>query len=287
MTAIARASAAARDPKFVRRLLRITTFLVLVAISLAILLPFIWTLLTSFKPDTDVVRYPPQLWPRSFTFQHYVDIWHRIPYARLFLNTVIFAGGVTLISLSFDSLTAYALARLEFPGRNVLFLAVLVTMMLPFQVTLIPLFSLLSHLDWINTYQGLIIPRATNAFGIFFLRQFFLSIPKDLEDAARADGASEFRIYWQVILPLSVPALLTLGLFHFMYNWNDLLWPLIVTTDTSMQTLPAGLALFMGEHVIEYGLLMAGSVLALLPMIIMFLMIQRKFVEGIATTGFK
>jgi multiple sugar transport system permease protein len=287
MATIARASAAARNPEFVRRLLRITTFLVLVAISLAILLPFIWTLLTSFKPDTDVVRYPPELWPRSFTFQHYVDIWHRIPYARLFLNTVVFAGGVTLISLFFDSLTAYALARLEFPGRNVLFLAVLVTMMLPFQVTLIPLFSLLSHLDWINTYQGLIVPRATNAFGIFFLRQFFLSIPRDLEDAARVDGASEFRIYWQVILPLSVPALLTLGLFHFMYNWNDLLWPLIVTTDTSMQTLPAGLALFMGEHVIEYGLLMAGSVLALLPMIIMFLMIQRKFVEGIATTGLK
>jgi multiple sugar transport system permease protein len=285
--AVKAAPARPAQQDLVRRLLRITTFLVLLLVALLILLPFIWTLLTSLKVETDIVKYPPQLWPRAFTFSHYHDIWQRVPFARLFLNTVIFAGGVTALSLAFDSLTAYALARLDFPGRNAFFVLVLVTMMLPFQVTLIPLFSLLTDLNWINTHQGLIVPRATNAFGIFFLRQFFLSIPRDLEDAARVDGASEFRIYRQVILPLAVPALLTLGLFHFMYNWNDLLWPLIVTTQTSMQTLPAGLALFMGEHVIEYGLLMAGSILALLPMVIMFLMIQRRFVEGIATTGFK
>lgn len=281
--------AAAGDSRaiLVRRLLRVTTLLVLLLVAFVILLPFIWTLLTSFKLDTDIVRYPPELWPRSFTFAHYVDIWHRLPFARLFLNTVVFAGGVTLVSLFLDSLTAYALARLEFPGRDVLFVAILVTMMLPFQVTLIPLFSLLTQFDWINTHQGLIVPRATNAFGIFFLRQFFLSIPRDLEDAARVDGCSEFRIYRAIVLPLAVPALLTLALFHFMYNWNDLLWPLIVTTAPSMQTIPAGLALFMGQHVIEYGLLMAGSVLALLPMIVMFLLIQRRFVEGIATTGMK
>jgi multiple sugar transport system permease protein len=279
--------ARAATPQLTKRLLRVATFLTLLFVAFIVLLPFIWTVLTSLKLEEDIVRYPPQLFPRSLTLQHYEDIWSRVPFARLFLNTVIFAGGVTLISLLFDSLTAYALARLDFPGRNVLFILVLVTMMLPFQVTLIPLFKLLTDLDWINTHRGLIVPRATNAFGIFFLRQFFLSIPRDLEDAARVDGASEFRIYRQIVMPLAVPALLTLGLFHFMYNWNDLLWPLIVTTETSMQTLPAGLALFMGEHVVEYGLLMAGSVLALLPMIIMFLMIQRKFVEGIATTGFK
>jgi multiple sugar transport system permease protein len=280
-------AAAARRPDLARRLLRIALFLTLLLISLAVLMPFIWTLLTSFKPEPDITAFPQVLFPKHWTIQHYADIWHRIPFARLFLNTVIFAGGVTLVSLLFDSMTAYALARLDFPGRNVLFLLILVTMMLPFQVTLIPLFSELTHFGWINTHQGLIVPRATNAFGIFFMRQFFISIPRDLEDAARIDGANEFRIYWQMILPLAVPALLTLGLFHFMYNWNDLLWPLIVTTNQKMQTLPAGLALFMGEHVIEYGLLMAGSILALLPMIIMFLMIQRKFVEGIATTGFK
>jgi multiple sugar transport system permease protein len=288
MAAVSQAGTGLRaGPTTAQRLLRITTFLVLAFVAFVVLLPFIWTLLTSFKVNADIVTYPPQLFPRTFTLSHYVDIWHRIPYARQLLNTVIFAGGVTAISLFLDSLTAYALARLEFPGRDVLFLAILVTMMLPFQVTLIPLFSLLTQLDWINTHQGLIVPRATNAFGIFFLRQFFISIPRDLEDAARVDGASEFRIYRQIVMPLAVPALLTLALFHFMYNWNDLLWPLIVTTDASMQTLPAGLALFMGEHVVEYGLLMAGSILALLPMIVMFLLVQRKFVEGIATTGIK
>ena len=281
------ARTAPRVPKRSFPIGKTLTFLLLAAVSFVILLPFIWTLLTSFKLETDVVRFPPQLLPRTFTTEHYTDIWDRIPYARLFLNTVIFAGGVTVISLLFDSLTAYALARMDFPGRNVIFVLILVTLMLPFQVTLVPIFKLLSDLDWLNTYQGLIAPRATNAFGIFFLRQFFLSIPRDLEDAARIDGASEFRIYRQIIMPLAVPALLTLALFHFMYNWNDLLWPLIITTETTMQTLPAGLALFMGEHVVEYGLLMAGSMLALLPMIVMFLLIQRRFVEGIATTGFK
>jgi multiple sugar transport system permease protein len=280
------ATVAPRDD-VVRKLLRVALILTLSAISLAILGPLIWTLLTSFKPEVSITSFPQVLLPKHWTLVHYRDIWHRIPFARLFLNTVIFAGGVTFVSLLFDSMTAYALARLDFPGREALFLVILVTMMLPFQVTLIPLFSELTHFGWINTHQGLIVPRATNAFGIFFMRQFFISIPRDLEDAARIDGANEFRIYWQMILPLAVPALLTLGLFHFMYNWNDLLWPLIVTTNSSMQTLPAGLALFMGEHVIEYGLLMAGSMLALLPMVILFLMIQRKFVEGIATTGFK
>ena len=266
---------------------KLLAILVLAAVSFVMLLPFIWMLFTSVKPEPDIVRFPPGLFPDSLTFQNYKNIWSEIAFERLFLNTLIFAGGVTAFSLLFDSLTAYALARMEFPGRDALFVAILLTMMLPFQVTLIPLFELLSRFDWINTYQGLIAPRATNAFGIFFLRQFFMSIPRDLEDAARMDGSSEFRIYRTIVLPLAMPALLTLGLFHFMYNWNDLLWPLIIATDNNMQTLPAGLALFMGQHVTEYGLLMAGSMLALLPMIIAFLLIQRQFVEGVATTGLK
>ncbi len=286
------ATAAERAPlvtqsRTTRRVIVVVSLALLVAALFVMLLPFVWMVATSFKPEAEVVRFPPELLPGTVTFEHYVDIWQRIAFGRMFLNTLIFAGGVTIVSLLFDSLTAYALARMEFPGRNVLFILILATMMLPFQVTLIPIFELLTKADWINTYQGLIVPRATNAFGIFFLRQFFLSIPKDLEDAARVDGTSEFKIYWRIILPLSVPALLTLGLFHFMYNWNDLLWPLIITTEGSMQTLPAGLALFMGQHVTEYGLLMAGSVLALLPMVIAFLAIQRRFVEGIATTGMK
>jgi len=202
--------------------------------------------------------------------------------SRLVRNTCL-----TILALVVGSFCAYALARLDFPGKNVIFVLILITLMLPFQVNLIPLFLLLTKLHWINTYQGLILPRATNAFGIFFLRQFFLSIPKELEDAARVDGASEFKIYRTVILRMSVPALLTLGLFHFMYNWNDLLWPLIVSTNASMYTLSSGLALFLGQHVIQYGLIMAGSVLAIVPMVIAFLVIQRRFVESIATSGLR
>jgi multiple sugar transport system permease protein len=256
-------------------------------ISAAMLLPLIWMVLTSIKPEAEIVQFPPRLFPTHVTFQHYVDVWRRIPFARLYVNTIIFAGGVTILSLIFDSMTAYALARLNFRGRNVVFLFVLVMLMMPFQVTLIPLYDLLAKLGWTDTLHGLIVPRATNAFGIFFLRQFFLSLPRDLEEAARVDGAGEFRIYRQIVLPLAGPALVTLALFHFMYNWNDLLWPLLINQAPERQTLPSGLAQFMGQHVVEYGLLMAASVLALMPVVIFFLMIQRRFVEGVATTGIK
>jgi multiple sugar transport system permease protein len=257
------------------------------AAALIIVFPLIWVFANSIKPEGEIISSHPGLFSATVTGSNYVQAWNAIDFPRLLLNTVLFAGGVTILSLTFDSLTAYALARLDFPGKKVLFVLVLVTLMLPFQVNLVPLFLLLNKLHWLNTYQGLILPRATNAFGIFFLRQFFMSIPKELEDAARVDGASDFKIYRGVILRLSVPALLTLALFHFMYNWNDLLWPLIISTNSSMYTLSSGLALFLGQHVIEYGLIMAGSVLAIVPMVIAFLLIQRRFTESIATSGLR
>lgn len=275
-----------RSPGVVRAW-RVIALVSVLAIAGVMLLPLIWMVATSFKPEADIVKFPPTLFPDRLTIDHYLDVWRRIPFARLYVNTIVFAGGVTLISLLLDSMTAYALARLQFRGRNLVFVAILVMLMLPFQVTLIPLYDLLVSLGWTNTLQGLIVPRATNAFGIFFLRQFLLSLPRDLEEAARIDGASEFQIYRRVIMPLAAPALLTLGLFHFMYNWNDLLWPLIINQDQARQTLPAGLALFMGQHVVEFGILMAASVLALIPVVLFFLVIQRRFVEGIATTGMK
>ena len=258
-----------------------------IVIALLMLLPIVWMTLTAFKPEADIVTYPPTLWPRQLTLDHFVDVWNRIPFARLYLNTIIFAGGVTVISLLLDSMAAYALARIPFRGRGVVMILILLLLMLPFQVTLIPLYDMLNGLGLTNTLPGMIVPRMTNAFGIFFLTQFFLSLPKDLEEAALVDGASEWRIYRQVIMPLARPALLTLGLFHFQYNWNDLLWPLVMSSDLENSTLPAGLALFMGQHVVEYGLLMAGSLLAMLPVIAFFLLIQRSFVAGIATTGLK
>ena len=260
---------------------------VAVAAALVIVFPLVWMFTTSIKPESEIISAHPGLFSATVTGSNYVQAWQAIDFPRLFLNTVIFAGGVTILSLAFDSLTAYALARLDFPGKNVIFVLVLITLMLPFQVNLVPLFLLLTKLHWVNTYQGLILPRATNAFGIFFLRQFFMSIPKELEDAARVDGASDFKIYRTIILRMSVPALLTLGLFHFMYNWNDLLWPLIVSTNSSMYTLSSGLALFLGQHVIQYGLIMAGSVLAIVPMVVAFGFVQRRFVESIATSGLR
>lgn len=259
----------------------------LCAVCFVILLPFTWMIGAAFRTQGDIIAHPMSLVPREVTFDNLRDIWFRLPFARQLLNTLVFAGGVTLISLVFNSMAAYALARIRFPGRTVVFVAILITMMLPFQVMMIPLYQLLADLGWINTYQGLIVPRAADAFGIFFLRQFLLTIPTEIEEAARLDNTSEFKIWWRVVMPLAMPAILTIGLFHLLGNWNDLLWPLILTTDTSMQTVSAGLAMFKGQHVTEYGLLMAGSLFALLPMVVAFVLVQRRFVESIATTGLK
>lgn len=266
---------------------RSVIWLGLVLGAAVMLLPFVWMVGASFRPQAEIFRYPADLLPRQPTVDAYVDVWRRIPFARFFLNSIVFAGGVTALSLFLDSLAAYALARLKFRGRDGFFWVVLLVLMVPFQITLIPLFLTVFQLGWLDSFAGLIIPRATNAFGIFLLRQFFISLPRDFDDAARVDGASEFRIYWQIVLPLSRPALATLALFHFMYNWNDFLWPLVITSSTEMRTLPAGLALFMGAHVIEHSVLMAGAVLALAPLAIVFLVAQRYFVRGVVMSGLK
>lgn len=259
----------------------------LALISVLFMTPFLWMLSASFRTQGDLLGNPMTLWPQQFTLDNYLDVWQRIPFGRQFVNTAVFAGLVSVVSVTLDSMAGYAFARFEFPGRGVLFVTVLVTLMLPIQVTLIPMFQLLSDLGWINSLQGLVVPRIADAFGIFFMRQFFLSLPRDLEDAGRLDGVSEFGIWRRIMMPLAWPAVLTLGLFNLLYNWNDLLWPLVVTTDERMRTLPAGLALFKGQHSAEYGLLMAGAILALLPMVVAFLLVQRRFIEGIATTGLK
>lgn len=265
----------------------IVTFIVLAIFALMIVFPFIWMLFTSLKPEAEIAVFPPELLPRTWTLENYENVWTRIPFARLFLNSIAFAGGVTIISLLLDSMSAYALARLDFPGRTVIFYIVLIALMLPFQVMFVPLFVTVHDLHLLNSFGGLVIPRATNAFGIFMLRQFFLTLPRELDEAARIDGCNEFSIYWRIILPLSGPALATLAVFHFMYNWNDFLWPLLITSSLEMRTLPAGLALFVGSHVVEYGVVMAGAILALLPLLIAFLFAQRYFIQGIAMTGIK
>jgi multiple sugar transport system permease protein len=265
----------------------VTKWVALVAGAAIILLPFLWMLGTSFKPESDVFGYPLRLQPTHPTLSNYAAIWHDLPFLRLILNSVVFAGGVTACSLFFDSLAAYALSRLRFPGRNLAFYLVLATLMVPFQVTLVPVFQLIFQFHWLNTYQGLIVPRATSAFGIFLLRQFFVTVPRELDEAARIDGASEWYIYRRIMLPLAKPALATLAVFYFMNNWNDFLWPLVMTSSTTMRNLPAGLTLFAGQYVVEHGVLMAGAVISLLPLAVAFVLAQRYFVRGIATTGIK
>ncbi len=286
--AVARRQAARRTRRDMRATIGTAAlYLALTVLALAILFPFIWMVLTSLKAEGDIAAFPPHLLPRQFSLAAYSEVWQRLPLLTFFQNTLIFAGGVTLVSLTFDSLTAYALARLDFPGRTVVFVVILATLMIPVQVTMIPVFVIVYHLGWLNTYAGLIIPRATNAFGIFMLRQFFMTVPRELDQAARIDGCGELGIYWRIILPLSKSALATLAVFHFMYNWNDLLWPLVMTTSTGMETLTVGLATLTGQHEYEYAVLMAGATLALAPLIIAFLSVQRYFIQGIALTGLK
>jgi multiple sugar transport system permease protein len=251
------------------------------------LVPFIWMVSGSFRSEADLFGNPASLLPGSITLHGYESVWQQLPFLRLLLNSFVFAGVTTLLTLLFDSLSAYALARLRFRGRTLCFILVLITLMVPFQVTLIPVFIELFHLGWLNTYQGLIVPRATSAFGIFLLRQAFISIPTELDEAARIDGASHLRIYWSVILPLAKPALATVAVLNFMNLWNDLLWPLVVTSDPNMLTLPAGLTLFGGAHVTDHAVLLAGAVISLLPIAVAFFLAQKYFVAGVSTSGLK
>lgn len=263
------------------------TKLIMLVILAGILFPFFWLTISSFKFNKDIIHYPPTLFSAHYTLSHYVNVWNSIPLLRFFINTIVFAGGTTLVSVLFDSMTGYAFARLDFPGKKILFTVVLLTMMMPFQVLMIPLFVELFKMNILNTYLGLILPRATSAFGIYMMRSFFVSLPKAIEEAGRIDGCSEFKIYRSLMLPLCKPAFVTLGIIHFMNNWNDLLYPLMLTSSTEMRTLSAGLAMLVGDKVIEYGPTLAASLLSILPLVLAYLFAQKYFVQGIASTGLK
>ncbi|MDQ1218265.1 carbohydrate ABC transporter permease [Microbacterium arborescens] len=263
-------------------------FVILLVVAAATLLPIAIVVFTAFKPVAEINGFPPTLLPADWTLDNVTRIFADLPFARLILNSFVFAGGVTLLAVSFDSLAAYALARIDFRGSRLLLLAIIASLMIPFQALLIPVYQLIANLGWINTYAGLILPRAADAFGIFFLRQFFLSLPRDLDNAARLDGASEFRIFRSVILPNAAPALTTLGVYIFVNNWNDLLWPLIISSDPSMATITSGLTMLTGPGgVIPHGVMMAGSLIALIPLAVLFVFLQRRFVASVASTGLK
>ena len=268
-------------------ILRTIEYVILIVVAAIALLPLFWLFVSSFKTDADVIRFPPSFFPAKWVLDQYQYVLEAIPFLRMLLNTVVFAGSVTLISLCIDSLAAYAFARLQFKGRRVIFAIILVTMMVPFQVIITPLYIEEFKLHILNTFAVLILPRIASAYGIYMLTSFFAGIPKSLEEAARIDGMGDLTIYAQIIIPLSKPALISLGIFHFMNNWNDLLYPMMLTSDVNMRTLSAGLAVLVGSNSIKYGPTLAATAMSITPLLILFVFGQKFFMEGIATTGVK
>jgi len=266
---------------------RTLLYLVLIGSSFLMVVPFYWSLSSSLKLEQFVFANPPQWWPNPLTLENYISVFTKIQFPRYFFNSVLVAVVTTLAHVFFDTLAAYAFAKLAFPGRDKLFFVMLLGLMVPFQVNLIPLYRIMAMLNWTNTYLALIVPNLTSIFGIFMMRQFLMTIPNDLLDAARIDGCDEFRVFTKVALPLALPGIATLIILTFMGTWNDFLWPRIVTSSEELYTLPVGLAQLQMKNTSNVAQIMAGTVLTALPMIIVFLFMQRQFIEGMTAGAVK
>ncbi|MDP8217416.1 MAG: carbohydrate ABC transporter permease [Candidatus Theseobacter exili] len=266
---------------------RVGIHLFLFFVFVITIVPFLWMISTSFKSSEGIFAFPPKFIPVNPTLEHYKDLFEKVKFLGHFKNSLIIAVSITLLNLFFNSLAGYAFAKYKFPGREKIFTLLLVTMMVPGQVAMMPVFLILKNLGLLNTYLGLIIPGASGVFGIFLMRQFMKTIPNDLIESARIDGCSEFRIFWSIMLPLCKPALATLAIFTFMGAWNEFIWPLIIMTKEEMYTLPVALANLNGQHNTEWGLLMAGSVIIIIPILVTFIALQRYFMKGIVLTGLK
>lgn len=269
------------------KFLRAVLYVVLVFMALLMLIPFVWMLSASLKLDKDVFIFPIQWIPTNPRWQNYVDIWNRIPLAKFVLNTVKLTLIVTFLQLLTSSFAAYAFAKLDFKGKNVLFLAYIATIAVPWQVYMVPQFMMMRSMGLADTHLAIICLQAFSAFGVFMMKQFYEGIPTELCEAARIDGMSEYRIWFTIMLPLAKPALSTLTIFTFVNTWNDFMGPLIYLTTESKKTLQLGLRMFISQFGSEYGLIMAASVLSLIPVLIVFLSLQKYFVEGVAASGVK
>jgi multiple sugar transport system permease protein len=261
--------------------------LALIPISALMLLPLVWMLLTSVETLPEARHFPPQLIPSGIRWQNYPNALDAAPFGRFFLNSMIVTTASVAGNLVFCSLAGYAFARLRFAGRGLLFVVMLATLMVPFQVIMIPTFLIVQRLDLINTLGALIVPNLVTPFGIFLLRQFFRTLPLELEEAARMDGCSRLGVLMRIVVPLSLPALATLAIVTFLWTWNDFLWPLIVINSPEHSTIQLGLASFQGAHQTNWTLLMAGNVMALMPMLVVFIVGQRWFVQSLASSGLK
>ncbi|MVA56563.1 carbohydrate ABC transporter permease [Agrobacterium vitis] len=269
------------------RLSTLVVYATVIAVTIIMLLPFAWMLSASLKLDRDVFVFPIEWIPAHPRWQNYVDIWTKIPLALFIYNTSKLTIIVTLLQLLTSSFAAYAFAKLHFPFKNTLFLGYIATIAMPWQVYMVPQFLLMREFGLNNTHLALICLQAFTAFGVFLMRQFYMSIPTELCEAARIDGMNEYQIWAKIMLPLSKPALSTLTIFTFVTTWNDFLGPMIYLTKTELKTIQIGLRMFISQYSAEYGLIMAASVVALIPVLVVFLALQRFFVEGVASTGLK
>lgn len=255
--------------------------------AIIMVIPFIWMILTSLKTFGETTQIPPIILPHIPQWNNYVEVLKSFPFGHFYLNTIISTIFRTFGQLVFCSMAAYAFARIKFPGKNVLFIALLAVLMVPYQIFLIPQYLIIQKLKLLNTITALILPGLFSAYGTFLLRQFFMTLPKELEEAAILDGCNHFQIYYKIMLPLIRPALIALGIFVSIWSWNDLLWPLIINSSIDKLTLSAGLAFMQGQYYTDFALLMAGSILAIWPMVALFIIFQKYFIEGIALTGVK
>ena len=273
--------------KVLKRVKYLPILILLLFFALLIILPVLWMALSAFKPAKEIIKYPPTLFPSRFDLGNFERLKTRLLILDYIRNSLIYAIGTTLPSVFLCTLAGYGFARFQFRGRNALFIVVLATMMTPFQVTMIPLFLVVRKMGMYDTYAGLILPKLAAAITIFMMRSAFVTLPKELEEAARIDGASEFGIFWRIMLPQVKPSIITMLILGVNAAWNDLMWPLLVTGDTKMRTLANGLALFIGSDTTEYGPAFAGAVCSILPMLLLYIFGQRYFVEGTVTSGLK
>lgn len=291
-TTLARDQAAAQ-PQVIRsnrRMVQLAvTYILLIAVAIIIILPLVWMLSTSIKPKAEWFTRTLEWFPKNPTFENYQNILNSpsLPIVRWFFNSAFVASATTLLILLVNSLAGYAYARMEFAGRKPIFGLMLATLFLPGIMFLVPNFVTVYNLKLLNSYGGVIIPGLAGVFGVFFLRQFFETVPKELEEAAEIDGANAFQTFYYVALPLARPALATLGIITFLGSWNDFLWPLLILKDRQLQTLPPGLATLQGAYTSEYGLMMAGAVIVAVPVLIIYILLQRFIVASVATSGLK
>jgi multiple sugar transport system permease protein len=265
---------------------RLLIHLFLIPGAFVMTLPFLWMVSTSLKTRTDVLsEFPPRLIPATFLISNYATALTSLPFERFYVNSLLVACSVTVLQLFTASLSAFAFARLRFKGRNTLFFLFLIGLMIPFPVLLLPNFIIVRQLGWFDSYLALIVPPSFSAFSIFLLRQYYRSFPLEYDEAARVDGASSLRIWWSIVLPNSKPALGALAIFIFLGNWNDFLWPLVVTNSPDMRTLPVGLSMFQGQYTVRWELLMAATVVALVPVLIVYLFAQNWIIRGLSVSS--